>query len=472
MLWPGSAALAATCCYVRLHYVTMRFPVRLHGLAICLLLCSVCFGQYHVVGYYPMWLKGALPASHVRFEYLTHVMHAFAWPNADGSISTAEGAIADTAIINSTHRAGKKILLSFGGASESGAFPAVAADSVIRHTFVANVVARIMTYGYDGADMDWEGPSTNAEKANEVLLLRDLRQAFQQVYPDLLITMAIGPTNWSGQWHDFAGLQQYVDWFGAMTYDFHGGWSSQSGHNAPLYAPPGNFDGSVAEGIAYLRQTRGIPGSKITLGLPFYGKRFQSAGLYQPQTGEADLFFADVVGDMNNGWGYAWDTVSQVPYLTSQRDTQLDTFDDSLSLSIKCAYARYNNLAGVMIWALGEDIVDGNQPLLEAVGTAMSMTLSVSLPAREPLAEYMLYDSFPNPFNPSTTIRYSLPHRSQVRIRIFNTLGQLVTSPVDEVQNGGSHEVLFDARGLASGVYYCMWNAGGIMRLQKLILLR
>jgi len=441
--------------------------------AACLLAHSVCFAQDLVVGYYPMWLKGSLPASSVKFEYLTHIMHAFAWPNANGSISTAEGLLVDTAIINTTHRAGRKILLSFGGASESGAFPGVTADSVLRHTFVANVVSRVTTYGYDGADMDWEGPSTNMEKANEVLLMKDLRAAFQEVDPDLLITMAVGPTNWSGQWHDFTSLQLYVDWFGAMTYDFHGGWSSQSGHNAPLYAPAGNVDGSVAQGITYLQQTRGIPGSKITLGLPFYGKRFQSTGLYQSQTSATDLFYADVVGDMNSGWQYAWDNVSQVPYLTSPAHTQLDTFDDSLSLALKCAYAKSRDLAGVMIWALGEDIVNGTQPLLEAVGNAMSMSLGFPARTQSPLARgYMLYDSFPNPFNPSATIRYTIPIRTHVQLVVYDALGQMISTLIDEPQERGDHEVKFEGRGLASGVYFCTFRAGGLVQVKKLLLLR
>ena len=89
-------------------------------------------------------------------------------------------------------------------------------------------------FHYDGADLDWEGPSTLAQKANEAAFVKELRTAFRAVDTTWLITMAIGASDWSGQWRDFATLTLYVDWFNAMEYDFHGSWSSIAGHDAPM----------------------------------------------------------------------------------------------------------------------------------------------------------------------------------------------------------------------------------------------
>ena len=65
-----------------------------------------------------------------------------------------------------------------------------------------------------------------------------------------------------------------------------------------------------------------------------------------------------------------------------------------------------------------------------------------------------LQQSFPNPFNPSTTIRYGLPNRSQVTLTVFNTLGQQVSVLQNGEQEAGYHEVKFDGTELSGGVYF------------------
>jgi hypothetical protein len=84
----------------------------------------------------------------------------------------------------------------------------------------------------------------------------------------------------------------------------------------------------------------------------------------------------------------------------------------------------------------------------------------------------VLYDNYPNPFNPSTTIRYRLPILSSVTVSVFNTLGQLVATLVQREQDAGYHEIAFDARDLASGVYLYRLQAGEFVKSKKLILLR
>ena len=84
----------------------------------------------------------------------------------------------------------------------------------------------------------------------------------------------------------------------------------------------------------------------------------------------------------------------------------------------------------------------------------------------------MLSQNFPNPFNPSTAIRYSLPGRSHVTLTVFNTLGQQVAQLVDGEVDAGYHEVKFDASGLSSGVYLYRMQAGGFVATRRLVQLR
>jgi hypothetical protein len=86
--------------------------------------------------------------------------------------------------------------------------------------------------------------------------------------------------------------------------------------------------------------------------------------------------------------------------------------------------------------------------------------------------EFSLSQNYPNPFNPSTTIRYGLPHRSGVRLTVFNTLGQQVALLQNEELDPGFYQVQFNASGLSSGVYFYRLRAGDFVETKRLLLLR
>jgi hypothetical protein len=68
--------------------------------------------------------------------------------------------------------------------------------------------------------------------------------------------------------------------------------------------------------------------------------------------------------------------------------------------------------------------------------------------------EFSLSQNYPNPFNPSTTIQYGLPAASQVKITIYNSLGEVIDVLVDRDQAAGYYEINWNASNLASGVYF------------------
>ena len=83
-----------------------------------------------------------------------------------------------------------------------------------------------------------------------------------------------------------------------------------------------------------------------------------------------------------------------------------------------------------------------------------------------------LHQNYPNPFSPSTNIRYTLSTAGDVRLEVFNLLGQSVATLVSGHRTAGEHTVSFDASGLGSGVYFYQIEAGGAMQTMKMMLVR
>ncbi|MFN0157900.1 MAG: T9SS type A sorting domain-containing protein [Bacteroidota bacterium] len=85
---------------------------------------------------------------------------------------------------------------------------------------------------------------------------------------------------------------------------------------------------------------------------------------------------------------------------------------------------------------------------------------------------YRLNQNFPNPFNPSTTITYELPASGDVVLKVYNLVGQEVSTLVDEFQVAGSKSVRFDAAGLPSGVYTYRLNVNGRSQAKQMMFLK
>lgn len=85
---------------------------------------------------------------------------------------------------------------------------------------------------------------------------------------------------------------------------------------------------------------------------------------------------------------------------------------------------------------------------------------------------YSLSQNYPNPFNPSTKIRYAVPQESIVKLRIYNVLGQVVATVVDQKQVAGEYVVSFDASHLGTGAYLYSLEAGTFKSVKKMLLVK
>ena len=86
--------------------------------------------------------------------------------------------------------------------------------------------------------------------------------------------------------------------------------------------------------------------------------------------------------------------------------------------------------------------------------------------------KYKLYQNCPNPFNPETIIRYALPQISNVRIDVYNLLGQRVSTLVNNSVSAGYHEIKFNGSHLPSGYYTYRIQTDGYHEVKKMMLIK
>ena len=84
----------------------------------------------------------------------------------------------------------------------------------------------------------------------------------------------------------------------------------------------------------------------------------------------------------------------------------------------------------------------------------------------------LLVQNYPNPFNPSTTIKFSLPKSEFVELKVYNTLGEEVSTLISNKLNQGNHTFTFDGTYLVSGIYYYQLVAGKYLEVKKMILIK
>lgn len=319
-----------------------------------------------VMGYYASWKKAEFDHSKIDYKYLTHIAHAFAWPDASGDLVVPAGFLYPE--LNTAARAaGVKMILSLGGWGNCAGFPGATSTPANRTRFIGQLLDFCRVHAYDGVDIDWEFVSNDEQKAGFTLFVEALAAAFKAQTPPLLLAMAAPSNNYYGRWIDFESLVDDFDFIGFMTYDYHGAWSDHAGHNAPLYASSGDTCGSVDATFLYAR-SRQVPAAKILVGVPFFGRSFDCGALGLPFTTSEGWSYTDIMALPSNEWSRTWDGEARVPYLRRNDGARLISFDDMSSVGLKCQYVKDKQAAGVIIWEIGEDYRSGAAELLEVIG--------------------------------------------------------------------------------------------------------
>jgi len=134
--------------------------------------------------------------------------------------------------------------------------------------------------------------------------------------------------------------------------------------------------------------------------------------------------------------------------------------------------ANYYGCWGVFMFPSGKILGSDTQTGLYVIKTTMNITAAGNNNTSVP-KDYALSQNFPNPFNPSTTIRYSIPKNIYASIRVYDVLGKQVALLEDGYKQAGSYSVTYDASNLATGMYfYTLVTADGFSQTEKMILVK
>jgi chitinase len=319
-----------------------------------------------------------------------------------------------------------RVEISIGGWTGSTYFSDVAATPASRQAFVQSCLdlfirGNLPTGGwpdqaggtgaaaglFDGINIDWEFPGKDPgngahtspnDRANATLLLREFRKQLDELGSvageHYLLTNDIpgGNVNSSGSW-ELRQVAQVVDWIDLMAFDYHGGWEGWTDFNSPLLRDPSappvgggaiEWTWSTTGSVLYFL-LNGVPPSKLSLGIPFYGKEYVGVpsadhGLYQPHgpqpandapsyhdlvdTGLADASLAPIgpttvspAGAGINGFTRYFSGRAGAPWLYNPalNGGTFISYVDPQAVALRMAAVRALGLRGAWGWEISND---------------------------------------------------------------------------------------------------------------------
>jgi chitinase len=322
------------------------------------------------------------PSRALNFKLYTHICHAFLVADGEGVLRRG-GNVPNRELTAEAHKAGVKVVVSLGGWGWDRQFAEIVSKKDAEDRYVKDVLGIVREFDYDGIDLDWEYPDTEAEVVGFERLTRRFRSGLDAIGRDkgrkMVVTMAASSNPGTLRWLRTDFLLETMDWINVMTYDYSGDWTGYAGHHSPLHASS-KQQGSPRSSeltINYLINERKIPANHLALGIPLYGRGFPVAEPYASTKGVAKTrlpqgAYRNLAQLQTQGWTRRWDDETKNPWLIAPDRKAVIGYDDAESVAIKARWAREKGLRGVFFWQIAADrMPDGANPLQESTRRAL-----------------------------------------------------------------------------------------------------
>ncbi len=308
----------------------------------------------------------SIPAS-----YYTHVYHAFLQADKNGKLpdptpkASKKKSFFDVAklFVSHCHKGGAKAMISLGGGSDKS-FSSFLPSASKRRAYIHAVLDVVKTYGYDGIDLDWEFPRSEAEKKLWITLVGELRRGMDGLTKlnkkKYGLTAAVGVGKWATQFIDTTTIIAKLDFINLMAYDYFGSWGGLAGDHPSLEAPfPKGH--SIHDTINFWR-SRGIKPNQIVIGMPFYARvcfGYKPAEKVIPKSKNKDKikrtasmgYDTFLAYAAKHKWTMRLNPKSKVRWYTSPDGKNFAAVDGPEAILAKTRFAEAKGYRGVFCWA-------------------------------------------------------------------------------------------------------------------------
>ncbi|XP_073984929.1 acidic mammalian chitinase-like [Rhodnius prolixus] len=350
--------------------------------------------EKRIVCYYTNWspyrpVAKFTPAS-IDPNVCTHLIYAFAtFSNNFGLVPTDEY----QDITNNGYKdfnslkeknVNLKTLISLGGTSEGSArFSKMVESEEKINYFIKSAIEFLRKYNFDGINLDWQFPtigygSKKEDMANYVKLTQALKEGFENEAKltnktSLLLTICLpSEIEYIEQGYDL-NLQNYVDFFNILTYDYHRSNEGNVSHHAPLYPLQQEISANIntnlnADSTIQHLLKKGLKSDKLNLGIPTYGRNYKLDNVDKHDIGapskgnqgskEFTSYYDICKTTKEQNWTVVHVNESSIMPYTFKGEDWIG-FDDEESVQAKGEYARKHNLGGIMFWTLDYDDFNG-----------------------------------------------------------------------------------------------------------------
>ncbi len=229
-----------------------------------------------------------------------------------------------------------------------------------QQTLIDRCISLLQQRGASGINLDFEAlPSSLGDEYTA--FTANLDAQLEAALPEAELSMATYAVNWSNT-YQVAELNNYLDFFMVMSYDYYWNGSSYAGPVGSFYSMTSSFDYNFSRSISYY-ESQGVPAEKILAGIPYYGRIWKTQGPVAPSatigngTAKTYAYFRNNSSGNFSPENKKWESNSFAPYYSYQVGSSwYQAFiDDDYSLGKRYDVVNRRGLGGIGIWALGYD---------------------------------------------------------------------------------------------------------------------